>query len=506
MLWWHHAFGVVGVCLAEGAVIEGDMRASYCFIGFGLLLGFEQGVLLSESLFLCVGLRRQPNDVFDIALLVSLALTLMIVAGLRFRPPARVVSKLPLISAALVIASLFVVVPFAGGPSVLAFAIAGAFGGIGVGIAGLMWQDALLGVRRPMRGVALGIAFVALFLASYALVALPSPSALGVAFLLPLVSGLLLMRARMTFASSRDEVAFQGAPSHPSPGTVGDGWMPGLFKRTLSSFSCLAAFVVVFGIVGQIAMNNPGGFGYASMLTTLAIGSAAIAFLCIAATLLRVINPASIYKALFPLALGVLFLLPFTGWENRVFVNMFIAGGYYFFSFAFMLLLSNLIEEHSCDSYRVNGMMRGAETALSLVGVFVGKAVARNDAYDFIQVVAIVFICVYLFAMALLVLTGQEKWQAASRIGAPSQVVVVKQVVVGSGDQVDARCDACARKFLLTKREEEVLAYLVRGRSSVYISKDLVLSLNTVKGHVKNIYAKTGVHSKQDLIDLVERG
>jgi len=31
-----------------------------------------------------------------------------------------------------------------------------------------------------------------------------------------------------------------------------------------------------------------------------------------------------------------------------------------------------------------------------------------------------------------------------------------------------------------------------------------VLSRNTVKTHVQNIYAKLGVHSQQELIDLVE--
>jgi len=31
----------------------------------------------------------------------------------------------------------------------------------------------------------------------------------------------------------------------------------------------------------------------------------------------------------------------------------------------------------------------------------------------------------------------------------------------------------------------------------------LFISKNTVKTHVKNIYAKTGVHSQQELIDFV---
>ena len=40
--------------------------------------------------------------------------------------------------------------------------------------------------------------------------------------------------------------------------------------------------------------------------------------------------------------------------------------------------------------------------------------------------------------------------------------------------------------------------------SEMCIRDMLVLSRNTVKTHVQNIYAKLGVHSQQELIDLVE--
>lgn len=53
-------------------------------------------------------------------------------------------------------------------------------------------------------------------------------------------------------------------------------------------------------------------------------------------------------------------------------------------------------------------------------------------------------------------------------------------------------------------REAEVLGYLARGRSSTYIAKALFLSTETVKVHVKHIYDKTGVHSREDLLDLVQ--
>lgn len=74
-----------------------------------------------------------------------------------------------------------------------------------------------------------------------------------------------------------------------------------------------------------------------------------------------------------------------------------------------------------------------------------------------------------------------------------------------SPDQlVDERCDRIAAAYGLTRREREVLGYLVRGRSQPYIRDALCVSQNTVASHARSIYRKLGIHSKQGLLDLVE--
>ena len=44
---------------------------------------------------------------------------------------------------------------------------------------------------------------------------------------------------------------------------------------------------------------------------------------------------------------------------------------------------------------------------------------------------------------------------------------------------------------------------LCRGRSRPYIAETLYLSENTVRNHVKHIYAKLGIHDRQSLLSLV---
>ncbi|WP_255467330.1 response regulator transcription factor [Raoultibacter phocaeensis] len=66
------------------------------------------------------------------------------------------------------------------------------------------------------------------------------------------------------------------------------------------------------------------------------------------------------------------------------------------------------------------------------------------------------------------------------------------------------KCDAVAKRYDLSNRQKEVLVMLAKGRNAEYITEKLVISSHTAKAHIYNIYQKTGVHSRQELMDLVE--
>lgn len=69
---------------------------------------------------------------------------------------------------------------------------------------------------------------------------------------------------------------------------------------------------------------------------------------------------------------------------------------------------------------------------------------------------------------------------------------------------IEERCAELGAVGGLTERETEIFAMLARGRNGQYVMEHYVISRNTVKSHVKHIYAKLNVHSQQELIDLVE--
>lgn len=70
-------------------------------------------------------------------------------------------------------------------------------------------------------------------------------------------------------------------------------------------------------------------------------------------------------------------------------------------------------------------------------------------------------------------------------------------------DRLAKQCANTAARFRLTAREAEVLELLARGNTVPAIAESLVISTGTVQTHCKRLYAKMGIHKKQELIDIV---
>ena len=71
-------------------------------------------------------------------------------------------------------------------------------------------------------------------------------------------------------------------------------------------------------------------------------------------------------------------------------------------------------------------------------------------------------------------------------------------------DQLPYTCHLIAVEYDLTRREEEILQLLVRGRTASRIAETLCITTATTRTHLRNIYAKLGVHSQQDILDMYE--
>lgn len=142
-------------------------------------------------------------------------------------------------------------------------------------------------------------------------------------------------------------------------------------------------------------------------------------------------------------------------------------------------------------------------------GSVAGHAIvnARSDTAMTAAFLAGTWLCI-LAAVAVAWRSGQSAERAykdAREAGELAQNARLRSNVVYV-DKTDRQVEALARECGLSAREREVVGLLVQGRSAARIADQLFVSENTVKTRMQNIYAKAGVHTKQELLDRVGRG
>lgn len=139
-------------------------------------------------------------------------------------------------------------------------------------------------------------------------------------------------------------------------------------------------------------------------------------------------------------------------------------------------------------------------TCSLMVGQFVGgmtssTLVQQPDPSYWVQLMATIVSFVML--MAALLMLSNRNLTTGWGIARPANGVSPDALV----DQVSSMLTV---ENGLTPRESEILALAARGRNRKFISEELTVSEETIKSHVYSIYRKLGIHSQQELLDLVE--
>lgn len=138
-----------------------------------------------------------------------------------------------------------------------------------------------------------------------------------------------------------------------------------------------------------------------------------------------------------------------------------------------------------------------AQLAGTLVGILNAHTLEPGD----ITLTAVALVAVYLVAMVSMFLFKDKNLRGIDVVRESEAPTAEQQ-----GDALAARCALVASAHGFTPRESEILVHLGQGRTARAISEKLVVSENTVKYHIKSIYQKLDVHSRDQVIDLIERG
>ncbi|MEE0706714.1 MAG: helix-turn-helix transcriptional regulator [Adlercreutzia sp.] len=132
-----------------------------------------------------------------------------------------------------------------------------------------------------------------------------------------------------------------------------------------------------------------------------------------------------------------------------------------------------------------------------LVGNFIGSAV--ND-YSAMDVTTFSVIGAVIFVLLVLVTFNMNAEKYAKTVWG----LLPHEDPRGHYERrIEERCLQLTEDYGLTEREAEVLRLLAVSKRPKEISEMLVVSVATVRSHVHAIYTKTGVHSSDELLKLV---
>ena len=426
-----------------------------------------------------------------ISFATALAIIALVRAG-RLRPGA--LSQVPAVIALLVGFFLSATGVMAGLPFAATAVFYGVLCGFALTVLNAAWLEAFVAEPDAAYGVyqIVGGLIVQCVLVSV-LPLLGSLAASVLSIVAVVVSACLLVRLkRMLSFAERDELL---------PANRGDR------LSLLQAFLCLFVLVGVVDILHTTVLGSQSEsiVGDVNMWMPLV---AATAITALAGLTMRHPDPTAVYKGCLPAMLAILSLLPFFGEALGGLAGLVMITCYDVCGMVFLLFIVDRARTLRMSSYVLSSVYLGGSGLFLVIGLSIGGVLGALSAdYGLSLLTLLAFAAIYPLAIVLVVALRRAHPQDASSAaageggeGAPSA-----DAVPTVDDALGAGVDAVAARFELTPREREILGYLARGRTAKFIAEELVISENTAWAHIKRVYAKTGVHSKQELMSVVEQ-
>lgn len=237
----------------------------------------------------------------------------------------------------------------------------------------------------------------------------------------------------------------------------------------------------------------------------------AIIVIAYAATL--AVSNFEISKIYFPIIIVTAFLVvacSLLGQYVDTLKSVLVNTGYNIFIVAIWCILQDISSRTNAGAVRVYGLGRGVSAAGTTLGWLVSMAVSKL-AFESSAVLPFVFVsCALLVLVAAILLISEGTISIAlmrgyAQITSPKPLAQ-KDESTSPEDNISftSACEQISQEMHLTAREAQTLELLGRGRTVGFVAEELGISYNTVKGYTKNVYAKCGVHSRQELIDMIE--
>lgn len=283
-------------------------------------------------------------------------------------------------------------------------------------------------------------------------------------------------------------------------------------KEVGSPLICVCAIAFAVALTRTITLD---GIENSDLVNVVAGGCIIVASLILYAawyvpgvkrSFFRKLSIQGLYRVFFPVMVTALLALSIVGDSLALAVTTL---AYVLFSFVAVFMMStsvSIAQRHGLWSPYVYGVFAGATYFVFAGATALGAWVYYPRSFGAATLPVIVLVVFYILSMSYAAIQARKKGQdkraaeTASEDGGAAATAAAPAVV----DEVAQRCAFLAEDAGLTKRECDILLVLAKGRDVPSIAKQLFISENTVRSHSKSIYRKLKIHSKQELLDLLE--
>jgi DNA-binding CsgD family transcriptional regulator len=168
-----------------------------------------------------------------------------------------------------------------------------------------------------------------------------------------------------------------------------------------------------------------------------------------------------------------------------------------------------------CEYTRINRILPFANVAFGRIGSLLGLGIGYVVAFLVFGTTsiggelsnALILVITVLVISIMQIFIFQDNYTPffIAHLNESETVHEREQTKEGGRGRWRQRCESFSEAYCFTPRQKEILVLLAKGYSTSYIEKVLVISEHTVKAHIYNIYRKTNVHHRQELIELIEQ-
>lgn len=479
-------------------------KARLRFLGLGLLLAWVYSTWFSDAIF-PLG-HESGIESLRISLLGSSIGLLM----LAFRPSKRkpLAANVVLLSSALVAFTTLLFLFLQTMPIYFLY-IASAIGGFASAVLWVSWGETFCEIDLESTETAIPSSLLVFITAVLLVFLLPNLFAGILTSLYPLISGLLLLLSMNTLEPN---YAF------PKPQTPFSDVLPALGKLAFCSMVCSIAtgcIMTSFSPENLLLPDNSTVLSY--VLGGIIAGAITIFTIAFA----RRLNFSSLYEWAIPLIVFSLSLRALGGEVCITAASILACSAALYVEVFFFVIFARITSKGLCLPSETFGIFRAVVQFGFFIGAFTGTYLANPWGLP----VYLVLICLCVIMLPLFIhlqarFEGYELRPALDNEESMGEnLEPVSSNSVNSLEAIDLLSPAAqpsnalpindsinilATQYKLSPRESEIFQYLAKGRSVPYMREELMISKSTIETHIKHIYSKMDVHSKQELLDLIE--